>query len=221
MARWIFALMAVAVLAACANAPQSVSSSGPAAPTVARIVCEADGSTTILTPRVLVQRDGVHVRVLSHLDEPASINGWGSDVDPGNSTWTFGGAPSVVRTACWRFSDHDTLVEPATQPIEVLDPEGFFVVGDLECDGQSIGLVSDYFQEPDRAGPVPLDIARRKIRGLEAADEVRYTGYPQEADPAVIVIRAGQVIGSFSFARFDGQWDIPGGSYCDGVGIRA
>jgi hypothetical protein len=52
-------------------------------PDVARIACEADGATSVLTPEVLAQqRDGVHLVVDSQLDEGASLNGLGLDVDP-------------------------------------------------------------------------------------------------------------------------------------------
>ena len=80
---------------------------------------------------------------MSHLDEPASINGWGFDVDSGTSRWTLGSRPGVVQTACWPFSDHGKK-EPATEPIEIVDPSGLFVDGELDCEGGvSMGWTAD------------------------------------------------------------------------------
>jgi hypothetical protein len=185
------------------------------------IECEADGSTTIGTPQVLARPDGVHVRVVSRLDEPASINGWGFDVDTGSSRWTFGSRPGVVQTACWPFSDHGKE-EPATQPIEIVDPSGLFVDGELDCgDGVAIAWVGDYVSAPDEdAPPITLEEARSVVRGLEPTDEVRYAGYPEDPAPSVIVLRDGRVIASIGFARFDGEWSAPGGEVCDAEGVR-
>lgn len=188
---------------------------------VARIVCEADGSTTVETPSVRAQPDGVHVRVVSHLDEPASVNGWGFDVDPGASRWTFGMHPGVSETACWPFSDHGKA-EPATQPIEVLDPDGLFVDGELDCaGGQSMGWVADYATPPDESPPpISLEEARAELTGLEPGDEVRYAGYPDDPAPSVIVVRDGRVIAGVGFARSAGEWSAPGGQVCEEEGVR-
>ena len=157
---------------------------------------------------------------MSHLDEPASINGWGFDVDAGTSRWTFGSRPGVVETACWPYSDHGKE-EPATKPIEILDPSGLFVDGELDCEGMWSSSVSDYASEPDAdAPPIPLDEARAMLRGILPGDEVRYAGYPREPDPSVIVVRDGRVIASLGFARFGGEWSSPGGSTCVDDGIR-
>jgi hypothetical protein len=225
MPRRVALLVLVTALAGCADrapaenaAPSSAEPSD--APTLAVIECEADGSTTIGTPRVLAQPDGVHVRVVSHLDEPASINGWGFDVDTGTSRWTLGSRPGVVQTACWPYSDHEKE-EPVTKPIEILDPSGLFVDGELDCEGMWSTSVSDYSSEPDvDAPPVPLDEARAMLRGLLPGDEVRHAGYPQEADPSVIVVRDGRVIASLRFARFGGEWSSPGGSTCVADEVR-
>lgn len=221
MARWILALLVMAVLATCANAPPSAPSAEPAAnvPTVATIVCEADGTITVETPVVVVQPDGVHVHVVSKVDEPASVDPFGRDVDPGETRFVSLQAPGQVDASCWPFSRHGSGREPPTSPIELLDPNGVFVDGEIRCDGQATSFVADYFQSQDDAGPVPLERARRMLRGLDPDDQVLYAGYPEAEHPGVIVVREGRVIGSFSFARFDGEWGIPGGSYCFGVGI--
>lgn len=209
------------LLAACADAPRRAPD-GPAngvptaAPDVAEIVCEADGSTTVATPEVVVQPDGIHVHVVSHLDEPASLDGWGFDVDPGRSTWTVGGAPGARDTACWPFSHHGTSEEPPTSPVLVLDPEGTFVSGELECVGMASSMTADFAEAPIDAGPIPLDEARDAITGLRPDDEVVHTGYPEQDEVGVAVRRDGETVASFSFVTFDGEeWSIAGANICE------
>lgn len=209
---------------ACADAPRAgqLSDDGSAdLRSVAVIECLADGSTSVVTPNVLVRPDGVHVKVVSHLDEPASINGWGFDVDPGTSRHVSGKAPGTIETACWPFSEHGSGVEPRTLPIEVLDPDDTYVDGEVACDGNAMSWIADYFTAPDReAGRVPLDVARAGLRGVEADDEIRYAGYPAAEDPGVVVVRDGVVVASVSFARFDGEWSSPGGTICEDADIH-
>ena len=217
------ALLAL-LLVACADPPRASEPSGDGAaelPSVALIECLADGSTSVRTPRVLVQRDGVHVRVVSHLDEPASINGWGFDVDQGESRQISPAAPGTVETACWPFSQHDSGREPPTHPVQVLDPDGAYFDGEVQCSGQAMSWVADYFTAPDRdAGRIPLEVARVSLRGLEADDEVRYAGYTSADNPPVVVVRDSAVVASIGFARFDGDWSSPGGTICADSGIH-
>ncbi len=225
MPRRLALLVLATVLAGCADPAPAGDAPSSAAPSdataLAVIECGADGSTTIRTPRVSAQADGVHVRVVSHLDEPASINGWGFDVDSGASRWTLGSRPGVVQTACWPFSDHGNE-EPATQPIEILDASGLFVDGELDCEGGvSMGWTADYASPPDEdAPPITPEEARSELRGLRPSDEVRYAGYPEDPDPSIIVVRDGRVIASIGFARYDGAWSAGGGQVCDEEGVR-
>lgn len=214
-----------ALLAACADPPGPGEGGPPnAAPTeipdVAEIVCEADGSTTVRTPQVLVQPDGIHVHVVSHLDEPASLNGWGFDIEDGDTTHVAGHGPGDVETACWPFSDHGSGEEPPTSTIEVLDPDRTFVSGELDCAGMASSMVADFVKAPVDAGPVPLDVARTKITRLRPDDEVLHIGYPQDDDPGVAVRRDGEVVATFGFVTFDGErWSIAGATICESSGI--
>jgi hypothetical protein len=191
---------------------------GPA--TVAEVVCEADGSTTILTPRVLAQPDGVHVHAVSHLDEWASLNGFGFDIENGETDFVVDIPPGVINEACWPYSLHETLEEPATQPIHVLDPEGSYVDDDVQCSGSIGSYTADFAEAPLDQGPVPLDEARARLEGLQEGDEVRHAGYPGQTDRSVIVIRDEEVVASFSFVTFGGGgWAIAGATICESSGI--
>ena len=68
---------------------------------------------------------------------------------------------------------------------------------------------------------MPLDVARAKITGLQADDEVVRAGYPEEGDAGVAVRRDGTVVASFSFVTFDGEdWAIAGATICESSGLR-
>lgn len=190
---------------------------------VAEVVCEADGSTTVLTPSVVVQPDGIHVHLVSRLDEPAEIVGLGRDVEPGETQWVSHAPPGTVEIACNPFSEHGSGIEPTTTPIAILDPDGLYLEGELECGFLRSGWsqTSDFAEAPLEAGVVPLSEARASINGLESRDEIRYAGYPSSRDRNVVVVRDGDVIASFEFVTFDGEdWVAAGASGCDGSGVR-
>ena len=197
---------------------------GEGTPDVVEVVCEADGSTTVLTPKVMVQRDGIHVHLVSHLDEPAEIIDLGNDVEPGETRWVSQAPPGMVETACNPFSQHGSSGAPPTTPVEILDPDGLYLDGELDCGflGGSWSMVGDFAEAPREGVVVPLDQATAAIRGLEDADEVRYSGYPASGDRQVVVVRDGAIVASFEFVTFDGkEWVAAGATGCSGTGIEA
>jgi hypothetical protein len=212
--------LAVAPFAACADAP------GPGVedpvPTVAEIVCEADGSTTVRTPQVRVQPDGVHVRGVSRLDEPATVNGPGRDIGPGVTEWvSTTTAPGTVEVACHPFSLHGSGDAPATAPLEILDPSGPYVAGDLECSGAVGHGIGEFAEPPLEGHRIPIDAARAEIRGLEGDDHVFHVGYPEQPDASVAVRRDGQIVASFTFVTFDGEeWVVESSSICTSADLR-
>jgi hypothetical protein len=207
------------VFLGCADARSGVSPGD--VPTVAEVVCEADGSTRVKTPEVVVQADGVHVHLLSRLDEPAEIIGLGRDVDPGESDWVSVAPPGSVDVGCNPFSLHGTGEEPSTTPMELLDPEGLYVPGELQCTGMARYGIGDFAEPPLEGLRVPIEAARAKIHGLDDDDEVFHIGYPEQPDAAVAVRQNGQIVATFSFVTFDGrEWVIEGSSVCASSGLR-
>jgi hypothetical protein len=209
---------------ACADPPAPGEEGPPnvpaVVPDVAEIVCEADGSTTVRTPQVVVQPDGIHVHVVNRLDEPASVNGFGFDIDEGDTTHVTGRAPAVIQTACWPFSQHSGE-EPTTTPLEVLDPEGIYVDGEIECTGMASSMVADFSEAPIDDATIPLDAARAAIEGLEESDEVSYAGYPAQRGP-VIVVREERVVASFGFSTFDREhWVVASATICESSGLSS
>lgn len=120
-------LVTALLLAACADArPAARTEDSEATPTVARIICEADGSTSVLTPEVLAQRDGVRLVVDSRLDEPASLIGgfgfgWIRACLSGCFSPPQGTEPSRVGPSATTAISKDP-VEAVRQSIEGLEP---------------------------------------------------------------------------------------------------
>jgi hypothetical protein len=214
------------LMTACAEPPGPGEEGPPNVPAdvpdAVEIVCEADGSTTVRTPQVVVQPDGIHVRVLSHLDEPAEIVGLGRDVEPGATEYVSVRGPGRIETGCNPYSQHEPGgKEPMMVPVDVLDPDGIYVPGEIECSGTASGMIADFFEEPLDAGPVPLPVARDSIRGLHADDEVFHTGYPEQRDRVVAVRRDGEIVATFDLLTFDGEkWSVASNHICSSSGLR-
>ena len=214
------------LMAACADAPPPRSEGSPSTvprgvPDVAKITCEADGSTLVSTREVVMQADGIHVEVVSHLDEPASIGLFGRDVEPGRTRFASVRPPGEINGACYPFSEHDGGAEPPSEPIDVLDPHELYVSGEIQCDGMSWGGVSDFAEVPLDTGPVPLEAARAAIEGLRSDDELLYVGYPMDPRRSVGVLRDGSIVATFSFVTFDGaEWSIEGSEGCSSSGLE-
>lgn len=184
------------------------------------LTCRTDGSIEVSSPTVQAQTDGVHLLVVNRYDEPVSIGGF--DADPGRSTWTIAFAPGAESFSCWPFSQHGSGDEPSGKDVEIVDPDGMYVDGKVECNGQTWSSISDFAEAPDDDGPPPLDVARTRIEGLRDTDVLRVQGYPEQDGAGVIVIRDGRVIALFSFVRFlDSPWTIAGGTGCADSGLEA
>lgn len=193
---------------------------------VARIVCEADGSTSAPTPEVVPLRDGVHVVVDNRLDESASLNGLGFDVEPGMSEWTLQIGPGDHALACWRFSDHGGGDEPDTVSLRILDPEGLYVAPfELECPSdEQWSEISDVARPTSGIAHDPVEAVRRSSTDLEPGDVVseHRSGYPQADVEGTTVTRSrdGRVVAIFSLSLAgDDRWLINGGRGCANIGI--
>ncbi|MGH2636838.1 MAG: hypothetical protein ACRDHU_11935 [Actinomycetota bacterium] len=220
----ILATLPALGLASCAD-PPTTSGGDPtleSLPSVARIVCEPDGGTTVETPEVLARPDGVHLIVESRLDEPASLNGLGMDVEPGRSEWTLSIGPGELDVACWPFSRHEEGGEPPTRPLGVSDPHGLHVSPELECPaGDEVGSsILDLVSPTQGSAPDAIVAAREHLDGLRPEDELRRAGYPEQEDGPVIVVREGTTVATVSVAvADDGRWLVHGASICSSAGL--
>jgi hypothetical protein len=158
--------------------------------------------------------------VRSDLNEPASINGLGMDVDPGVTESVTTTPPGRLAVACWPFSEHGSQ-EPPTQMLTISDPEGLYVSSELECppgDEGMWGEVLDYASPVKGSYASPIDAAATHLRSLEPTDELRQAGYPEQQSTPVIVVRDGDVVASVSVALANtGKWYVMGANGCSSV----
>ena len=191
------------LLVACAESPARDVSTIPARVVV---ICRPDESTELSSSSVRAQPDGVHVLVRSQLDEPASVNGLGVEVEPGRRSDVVSIGPGTIGVACWPYSDHGSG-EPPTTPLEIVDPDGLYVDPALDCsDGRFASMAIDFANPGPKAGVVPLEEARRQIGGLSEDDQVVYGGYPEQRVRPVLVIRDEDVIANIGFGLLGSDW---------------
>jgi len=222
VSRRLLSLLLFLLVGACADESPIAASGDAPADVVDEVLvrCLADGTTELSAADVVAQSDGVHVRVMSRLDEPASVNGLGVDVEPGSSDWILGLAPGRHGVACWPFSEH-TNDEPATTTLVVHDPDGLWTDGELDCEGgDAWSTIVDFIDSPIDEEPT-LDEARSAIDGLRPDDELRFAGYPDDPG-SVLVVRDDRVVGSFGLGRFreGSRWSVTGGTACADAGLE-
>jgi hypothetical protein len=217
--RTLLAVVGVALaVAGCGEAqsePPATGASAPAAPIpeVAVVACTADG-TTLLTPDVRPQPDGIHVELRQRGGDPATLStdqggGWkpGEDIvltDP----------PGNVRMGC--MTDADWNADPPDQSgwvtLHVDDADHLWVddrtVGDT-CSGSAI----DYGEEARGVSHGELPAAARKaFADVAAGDTVEPAGYPRQQPIEYRLVHDGQVRAVAHY--FD---DGHGGWLLDGV----
>ena len=157
-------------------------------------------------------------------EEPVSVgwlaypqgNGEGFGADPGSSDQVLLSAPGNVDPTCAPLSQITAGEEPVAVRLMVVDPEGLYVDGTLACENVA-HMIADFTDLPVDEGPPPLDVARTVIDGLRDEDVLRYGGYPEQPRRAVVVARGGEVVASFTIARFEGRsWEITEYRACEG-----
>jgi hypothetical protein len=189
-------------------------------PSTLEITCEADGSTTVATPQIAVRSNGFGLKVRSDLEEPASLNGLGMDVDPGTTEIVTTTPPGRLDVACWPFSEHASRVEPPTVPVDVLDPDGLYVSSELECEnGMGWGESIEYQDTTNGQYDDRIAAAETYVTNEELTDVFVVAGYPDQADGGpVILLRDDRVIASIGIGRADdGRWYVGGATGCDGI----
>ncbi|MGH2806236.1 MAG: hypothetical protein ACRDKT_03075 [Actinomycetota bacterium] len=201
--------------------PHSSPSRAPA-PEVARVVCEKDGSTTLLTESVVAQPDGVHVEVDNRTGEGLSLNGFALDFGEGTATQVANVPPGRIKVACYPFSMHRRPA-PKGLPFEIDDPNGYWVSPELECPpGDMIAsAINDFLGDGPGEQGDPVELTRENLRGLKEDDVIERAGYPESTQAVVRVVRDGNVIVTTNFHQPEGGgWNMGGYQACDSAGIR-
>lgn len=228
--RYLVAI-AVCALASCADAPDDApEASGPTGgsdpPTQVDLTCALDGSFSLSTDVVRPQPDGVHLLVVNEHEEPVSVavrdeqgGGQGLGADPGRSELVLTQAPGNVELSCTPNSQLVSGEEPSPTMLMVVDTDGLYVDGNLACE-MVTSMIADFTDPPIDEGPPPLDVAQEVIDGLRPDDILLYAGYPDQPRRAIVVSRDGEIVASFSIAKFEEQsWSITGYSACEGSGL--
>lgn len=210
-------------------------SKGAAVPDIATVTCDG-ASSSVDTPLVAAQSDGVHIDLVNAGDEPLSFT-WhpaGSEGGPDDSvTAVIGetGADAVepgTTATVWTFAPGSYIfvcLAPGTgevtgmAPIEVVDPAGFYVPFELECAGEAYGSAPGYADGARGDEGDPLGIARARLTGLEEGDLVERAGYSEsEAETVVRIVRGGVVVGRvLLFDDRRGDWLLSSVEGCGGT----
>jgi hypothetical protein len=205
--------------------PAEVGSAPPtpivAAPDVAEITCDGT-STEVVTPEVVAQPDGVHVRVTntSSTDLSFQFRGGGDSAPVGESEFVRSLAPGAVDVRCLDPA-LDAGIPGGWVFLTVVDPAGIYRAPVLECaGGETVTGNVDYVEGAAGWTDDPVDITREHAIGVLPTDEVSYAGYPKQAPPQVRVVRDGAVVAVFNF--FDdghGGWLMSSYQACSALGI--
>jgi hypothetical protein len=182
-------------------------------------VCRG-GTTTIETPIVRAQADGVHLQFAADVEalkfsvenDQGGTEGW--ELTPSTTypfAWTSWLPPGKIRAQC------GTSTGVADGPaFEVIDPEGLWhnnhlwcvESGNFDSRGGSFGFYAE-------VNPLPEAIARA-VPGVRASDVISYAGYPQAPEqPSYRIVRDGQVVAVLGISSYDDRWFTNGVFSCD------
>lgn len=218
--RVIFLSVFIAVLTAACGAPTVVrggrSMGSPASgtvPDVARLVCDKSG-TTLLTPKVRAQHDGVHISVENRQKvDPALVVQFegkltSASAPPGMSLHIEPLPVGTVETGCFRSFPRNGD-GPDLKPLTVIDPRGFYVSTGMQCGlGGMTTRVLDYTAGASGPKGGAVSLTRRLLhQSLQHRDLIERAGYPKAQRPIVRVVRGGKVVAVVSYlGKANGRW---------------
>jgi hypothetical protein len=184
--------------------PSPIETQTAGAPHVAHVRCDQD-QTTVLTPLVAVQADGLHIQVendgrSTSIDVFAGDGGvYGHEL--GDDTDVVLEAPvAQAMIACDReepgedSTSGDELARAV--PITLVDPDGLWTSDLLVCGDRKFPDRPEFRAWAD-GNPVDTDLGaviRRTIGGVLPSDVLERAGYEQSAYPTWRVVRDGQVV---------------------------
>jgi hypothetical protein len=182
---------------------------------VAAITCGGTG-TTVSTPIVAAQSDGVHIAIQNTSMDPVSVQfeSSGHGVQPNSTTAMIEQLPpGTQKVRCEPQSDNVAVF--GWETFKVVDPNGYWVSFKLTCPGQMFGQITDYAQQ--QAGVAdPIDAARPALaHWLQPDDVLMVAGYPDDPDSRVVVgVRDGVNVVSAVLELSSDGWVVSGTSGC-------
>jgi hypothetical protein len=169
-------------------------------PDAVQVVCDSHG-TSVLTPIVRPQRDGVHLKIQNTTGEDLSfiVGADGDNAPAGSSELIWSLPPGTAKIGCVALSaPGDT---PPDGEVTIQDPEGLWIDPGVGCGTAVIGSM-DYVQGATGEPGDPVEIARARLRDrLQEGDIVQAAGYPEELDRHVIVVRDGSTVADLRYVR--------------------
>lgn len=171
------------------------------------VLCEKDG-VRILTPRVVVQEDGLHLRVVNvGRDRRYEVASAGSTpvagvlAADGVLDLRLALAPGDVTFACERPGSGEWL----TAGFDLRDPDELWTPAELDCPDPDSGVFETAYREE------PFErTARRALSGLLPLDLLVVPGYPANAwhGELHVVVRDERVVGRVARALNEGTWNV-------------
>ena len=198
-------LLLLTIVSGCAEPTVSDPAGDEPAPSVAEVRCDEEGTTTILTPTVQAQPDGVHIEV----DVPAGSNiGFivhdccGFNAEDANFVVPI--SPGPMPVACLIGAEQDPGDDSLYSDIRVVDLLGAYVPGLPECSGGT-GVGGEH--AGPSAGSDPISAARALLTGLRSTDELVRVGYVERRSEASVEVRRdGEYIAALDLEPSDGGW---------------
>lgn len=197
----------------------------PLFPDDAEIVCSQDGAIAI-TPQVLAQDDGVHVRFYASGGRWTAFNLLADDgKNEGGrlrqGSFVTGFAPGPLYAGCFEHLDDASMSprDPAYTTITIVDPQRLWTPDELDCDAPEKRRAIDTGEplvEPERFD----ELIREHVPGIEPTDDLERPRYPQTEfhfEPRTVV-RDGRRIAGLLLVRGDVNWAIDVQA-CEGSGI--
>ena len=186
------------------------------APVVLAVSCDGV-RTSIASPVIRAQADGVHIRFenTSGSAQPFTIEDiGGSDVPIGGGSFTYLFGPGRYQVSC-----AGDLVG-----FEVVDPAGFYKPAACADAGSGTTGTSDYVEGATGMRGTVLEVARRQLAGLAPGDVVEQGGYPlassADVPSVVVVVRNGVVLAVLTYARDGhGGWLLDTMRTCAGAEV--
>jgi hypothetical protein len=186
-------------------------------PTAVLLTCDGE-TTTLDTPQVRPQADGVHIVITntSGIDLALEIRDRaGEAVSPPRHEVVWPGEPGTLELRCLDPVD-SAIPEGGYVEVEVVDPEGIYVPTELACD-EVTGWNADF--APDAVGVAdPVAGARESHEWIEPDDVVELAGYPESLTRLVRVVRDGEIVAVLEFfLNGPDAWLEESGNACAGV----
>jgi hypothetical protein len=199
----------------------ATTASAAAVPDVAAIMCDGT-STTVQTPTVAAQADGVHIAIHNTAGERLSVQfeSSGTSVEADSVTALVQSlAPGTQQVRCQRPSE-DAGASGGWATLEVVDPAGHFTDPTLDCEKTAEVMYNsgpiDFTGDP---ADEMLEAARTGLTGaVDEPGEVVPAGYPQSADLRSFLFVTDD---DRSLAVYELSWRSPGWypdgyRYCSG-----